>query len=468
MTQPTPPGRLFFAACWLAAMFVCLALYWNGLRSWFQQDDFAWLKLPAQIESSGWARVLFESRAQGTIRPWSERLYYVVLYDLFGLDALPFRIVAFLTQGLNLWLLVCLSWKLSGRRAVALLAPILWTVNASLAQPMSWSATYNQILLAAFLLGAVLLFLKYLETGERRWYAAQFGVFVLGFGALEINVVYPALVATLAWAKAPRRIWTTLPMWIVSIAYAFAHRAATSAMADPNYGMRFDSSLFATLGSYVHMALGGWTPAVIAITVALLYFTASEPRNGNRLPVMYSLWFLAILLPVLPLRDHITNYYLVSPTIALALLMASALTGTKWRALALILVAGYAIPSASHAWSETRFRMERSRTVRNLAGGVRRAAELHPGKVILLDKVGDTAFWGGVNDGMFPMLGIEVYLTPGSETEIISYPSLGDVRGFVLPLEKTRIALSEGRAVAYSAAGSRLRNITTFYKKSLK
>jgi len=36
--------------------------------------------------------------AQGTIRPWSERAFFMGFYTLFGLDALPFRICVFLVQ----------------------------------------------------------------------------------------------------------------------------------------------------------------------------------------------------------------------------------------------------------------------------------------------------------------------------------------------------------------------------------
>ena len=45
-------------------------------------------------------------KAQGTVRPISERLYFLALEYVFGMEALPFRIVAFTTQLLNIWLLI--------------------------------------------------------------------------------------------------------------------------------------------------------------------------------------------------------------------------------------------------------------------------------------------------------------------------------------------------------------------------
>lgn len=81
---------------------VCLWLYWPGLMTWFAMDDFAWLGLRQAAGDAGWLAVLFSPKAQGTVRPLSERLYFLALEGIFGIEALPFRIVGFATQMLNL------------------------------------------------------------------------------------------------------------------------------------------------------------------------------------------------------------------------------------------------------------------------------------------------------------------------------------------------------------------------------
>ncbi len=72
---------------------------------------------------------------------------------------------------------------------------MLWTANTALVTVMSWSSAYNEALCPLFLLGALALFIRYAETGRSRFWWWQLVVFTLGFGALEINVVYPALAA---------------------------------------------------------------------------------------------------------------------------------------------------------------------------------------------------------------------------------------------------------------------------------
>src|SRR6185295_7897338 len=142
---------------------------------------------------------MFTPMAQGTIRPWSERGFFMLFSTLFGLDALPFRIWVFATQFANLTLLNAIAGRLTGSRAAGFWAAMLWTANPALISSMTWTSTYNQVLCAFFLLLAFYLLLRYVDSGEERYWRAQWAVFLLGFGALEINVVYPAIAMLYAW-----------------------------------------------------------------------------------------------------------------------------------------------------------------------------------------------------------------------------------------------------------------------------
>ncbi len=68
-------------------MLFCLALHQCALKTWFFQDDFAWLALRLGINSpSDLLHALFAPIAQGTVRTLSERLYFLVFPSLFGLN----------------------------------------------------------------------------------------------------------------------------------------------------------------------------------------------------------------------------------------------------------------------------------------------------------------------------------------------------------------------------------------------
>ena len=91
------------AIWWLVPIVFLFVLYADGLQTWFAQDDFAWLSLLRDVHSfHDVIHTLFAPAAQGTIRPWSERGFFLLFESLFGLDSLPFRICVFVTMTANL------------------------------------------------------------------------------------------------------------------------------------------------------------------------------------------------------------------------------------------------------------------------------------------------------------------------------------------------------------------------------
>lgn len=129
-------------------MLFCLAVHWMALRTWFFADDFAWLGLPQELEWNSIWHVLFAPAAQGTVRTLSERLYFLVFTWLFGIDALPLRIWAFLTQFASIALLIQIARRLTRSEVAGFLAPILWVANSAIAGAIGWSSAYNEIALS--------------------------------------------------------------------------------------------------------------------------------------------------------------------------------------------------------------------------------------------------------------------------------------------------------------------------------
>src|SRR3954447_25296044 len=83
-----------------------LVPYRPGLTAWFYQDDFGWLNLRHDVHSaSDLGRALFAPKAHGNMRPLGENAYWLTLSSVFGPDALPFHITAFLTHAASLLLL---------------------------------------------------------------------------------------------------------------------------------------------------------------------------------------------------------------------------------------------------------------------------------------------------------------------------------------------------------------------------
>jgi hypothetical protein len=301
---------------------------------------------------------------------------------------------------------------------------------------------------------------------------------------LEINVVYPALAAVYTLAVARSHFRKVLPMFVPSAAYLWLHQHLAPAAATGSYGVYFDGRLPATLWRYWEWALGpalmeqgrllpGWSVpiATALLSGALLGFTVWKLRQHQWVAVFPLAWFLMVIAPVLPLREHVSDYYLTVPLAGLALLggwaLAEALRG-GWarRAGALALAGIYLVSCVPQARAWTRWRFERSREVRKLVLGVARAHQLHRGKPIVLVGVWDDLFWAGVFDQPFRLFGAnEVYLAPGSEALLEPKPEFGEISDYILPGKLALRALERDEIVVYHAGGARLRNATALYRE---
>lgn len=310
-------------------------------------------------------------------------------------------------------------------------------------------------------------------------------MFLLGFGVLELNVVFPALAAAFALLYAPQVLRYTLPMFAVSGLYAVVHRMVAPRVRTGPYAMHVDPvSLVETLKAYWIRAfgayeiellpvapffhsLGPWVLAAGTAALALFVLWRLWQRNPR---VLFGLaWFLVVLGPVLPLRDHLSLYYLSIPTIGLAWLAAWATHAAFQRHIVIglaasLLLAGYIATSGLVARSVVNYNLARSRQVRNLVLGAEQARHLHPGKTILIQGIASDLYWAGVNDNPFRLLNLrDVFLVPGSEEQIDPHPELGDPTDHILPAAQTLDALRNGTAVVYSFQHDRLRNITKRY-----
>jgi hypothetical protein len=433
-----------------------LGLYWPGLTNWFYQDDFGWLRLRQEVHSArDLAPALFAPKAHGNMRPLGENAYWLGLSSLFGAEALPFRICAFLTQIASLLLLGSIVLRLTGSRAAVFWAQILWIANCGLAPAMSWSSIYNQVLSGFFFLLAFYFLLRRVE-----W--AHWAAFVLGLGALETNVVYPVLAACYALLYDRPRLRRIAPMFLVSALFVWVHFHFAGAQGGV-YAMHFDGAMIGSLWTYWSWALGrGPLAAALALSAATLAFIVWRASKRDYLALFGLAWFVIVLAPYLPLRDHKMDYYLAVPAIGIAIIGAAAVVRAP-RAAAALAIAAYLAVSLPAAWTATRWNHDRSRKAADLVLGAAEIRRHDPGKIILLDGIDTDLFSSGIADAPFLALQIPyVYLAPGAEAKIQAPADL--VSKFELPPGMALDALKGGRAVVYRMDGGVLRNSTARYR----
>ena len=455
-------------------MLFCLAVHWLALKTWFVGDDFAWLSLAPEIRKyNDWLEVLFGPRAQGTVRTLSERAYFLGLGWLFGLNPLPFRIWAFLTQFANLALLGSIARRVTGSVAAGVIAPVLWSACGGLATPLNWSSAYNEICCAFFMLAAFWLLLKYIDTGDKRYWVWQWAAYLLGFGALELIVMYPAIAALYALLCARKYFVRTLWLFLPAAAFTCWHLWGVPKSMDPQYAMHFDTDIAVTLVQYWTFATGAyrpemldWRPVWLGIAVACavaLGMAAMVVRRG-RVALWCVGWFILALLPVLPLSGHFTQYYVTIPAIGLAILGGWAVAEHPKAAGALALA--YLVVSICEIRVTDRFQYQRARSMKNIVTGLEDERAGFSGKRLILGGVDNALFWSGFKDDPFQLVGIDrVYLMPGSEKAIDPHRQWGGIDRFILPLENALDLLDRGQAAVFQVqTDGKVNEVTPSYK----
>lgn len=475
---------------WLIPIVFLFVLYADGLQTWFTEDDFAWLRLIRDVHSfRDVIHALFAPAAQGTIRPWSERGFFMLFESIFGLDCLPFRICVFVTMAADLTLVAWITRRITGSPAAGAIAAILWTANSALVTVMSWSSSYNEVLCSLFLLSALALFIRYVETSHPAWWWWQVVVFTLGFGALEINVVYPALAAAYVLFVVPkesrRRLLVGLsPLFCLSVAYFVIHRAAAAFPTTGPYALHLNGRIFRTLALYWKWSLvpEAWERfghsrrsehAIFWIaTLALLAFSAKKLANRHYQVLFFASWFLITIAPVLPLSDHRTDYYLTIPLIGVAMLGGWAVSeardsGRLWQVVALLPLLAYMGSMVPTSRSTAKWWLDRSREARGLVLGVQAAEAAHPGQTIVLDGIKSSLYEMSLADSAMTSIGLnEVYLTPNAGDTIHPADDDGRLKHLVVEPGPLRRGLTHEQVVVYSDLGDHLRNVTGVWQRN--
>lgn len=382
-----------------------LVLYAPALRLFFAQDDVTFLSRAAGLEPTPWSFA----------RPLSEGVAWRVLYGLFGLAPAPFHAVRLGLHLASVALVYVIGLRLLRGRGEAGAAAFLFASSVIGFTVLHWASCIVETMVTALALGALALHLDALERGSRArlWAAA-----LLAAAALlskESAVGLPVVLALAAFFALPPRaaLRSSLPAVGLFSALALAFLATRAHLTYAQYGEAYaltfaPLSLFAEFCAYLRrclmfsVALGEakapagpalYLPALgmmTAIVAALL----AERDAARRPAAIGAVWFLVLLLPVLPLAQHATDYYLYLPWAGLCWLIPFAFGRILARAprgvgaaVAVVALAGFSALQWSGVQARKRARlgplpadkvMRESLLLGNAVAGLR-AAHLAPG-----------------------------------------------------------------------------------------
>ncbi|HLH43367.1 MAG TPA: hypothetical protein VKV74_10300 [Bryobacteraceae bacterium] len=446
------------AGYYLCAPAVCLALFWRVLFTWFRTDDFAFLANASSVHDlPSLLRALFQPAAEGTVRVLADRLNYLTFYWLFGVAALPFHVWGLLIWFASLALAANIGARIAHSAAAGLVAALVWTTSAVMVTPLAWAAVNDMLLLSLLALAALYARIRWLDTGAGGWLALEWSFYLLGFGALETMVMYPAVAVLFTWAVARRDIGKKGERAVLLLFLAAAIFAAVHFLFIPNrggetYRISVDSRLPATLWAYLKMAAGPERYGLQwALLPALALFAGWRLWRRGRAIWFCAGWFALWLAPLLLLPNHISEYYLTVPLAGLAWIAGWAAV-CAWRSgwlargglaacLALYLAANLPEIRGGAAWY-----VERTSQMRRAFRAMQEAAFQHPGAMVIFKGVDANLFQTGFQDNPFPLAGVSRgFLAPGSD-DVVARGDLQDFSKWTISKEDALRAIEDGKA----------------------
>lgn len=434
----------------LATTLVAAIVHGGALTGGFASDDFDFLMRVrnADLAAWGWARPL-----PGLVR-WS------MLTTVFGAQPLPHLLFAFLLHAGCAALLVRIGLRAGLPWQGALAAGVLLAGTTVAWTSTHWASGMGEVMAGAFALGALALHLECRAVSSARaaWFAGAcaVGAVMSKESALLLPLAIAGADACVAKGATGRGALAQVVGLGVGVAAAVLvawglapHVAGEAyAMSLSPYDALVNLSTYAAwlvrMSDPVRDRLALPDAALLLPGLAVLLVWAAgvwfERRSDSRPITAGLLWFVLMLLPVLPLQRHTHLYYLVVPFAGVALAAGAVLGRLTQRVgqaagtvLVVLLLSGYVAVEATQSRARASERgggvlvdrvARESGLIRNALASLREA-KVVPGDTIVI-----------INP--YPLLGVDP-----SRSEV-SGPGGGFGSHAYIPLVA---ALREGRAL---------------------
>lgn len=280
----------------------------RGLAFPFALDDYTFLFPAAGLEPSTFS-----------LRRWlAVTGYYGLWLRLFGPQPLAWHLTSFVLHAANSLWVYLFARRFGVTREAAWLACGLFAASPLAFTVLYWAACIQEVGSTFFLFTATWVALR-----ADRWRWVSIGVFALAMLCKESVIAAPLALLVVFGKRARGPAWVMLATGVeLFLGAGLGRRMFDSSPSSP-YATSYGSNLFVNLATQFVWFLAPWRaypdriagpqPGLVlpAVAVAGLCVVALVVRRGPGLRpfVAAAVWFVALLLPVLPLRQHSYAYY---------------------------------------------------------------------------------------------------------------------------------------------------------------
>lgn len=272
-----------------------LFLAGDNLREFFGGDDVMNLYQYLQRPFSHWAAGILHFWSSAWYRPLGG-IVYLVLWKLFGLHALPYKLLLFVLIIFNMTLYLSVARRLSGSVHVASWSLLLCAYHAALNGLYLDFGTIYDVLGYSFFFGAIAAYIAWVSTYRRPIAGSTLIVsfYVLGLCCKEVVVTLPAVLLAYSllmtdagseqrWRWLFRSGLSIVVCFLFALWYSIGKMSGPDSLArDPLYAPHFSLHQYAlTTASYMHQ---------------LFYLSGRFPTNTEALWVLGLMAAAALLL----------------------------------------------------------------------------------------------------------------------------------------------------------------------------
>ncbi|HET9942490.1 MAG TPA: glycosyltransferase family 39 protein, partial [Terriglobia bacterium] len=307
-------------------------------------------------------------------RPLAQRTVVSLLFPIFGLQPLAYRIVGFILFFLCTIGVYLVIERLTASQRIAWFSVLVFAPHLIHTFPTYDAAFTPELLFTLFYIGSVLMYVRYLRTVNRK---ALFGSAVLFVGSLLSKEMAVALPFTLVaiWILLPRekqgRLVSLLPHFallglylIFAIGYLHIRDLSfddfvQSDVRSSEYSQGIGGHVFTNIRRSASWAFGisdevhgywtfdpAWVPSVLEVLRGLAVVGAIGVlfTRERRFLLLGVAWYLTAGAPAFLLINHFLPYYLFAPLIGFGLAMGTILDWVYIQARKVVPRAGLAIP----------------------------------------------------------------------------------------------------------------------------
>jgi len=317
----------------------------------------AWRYLPNYFTAHAWAE-LYPHVSGNYYRPLF-LLWFRANHAIFGIKPEGWHLTSILCHVAATYLVFVLIRQLTVSRGMATAASVLFALHPIHIESVAWVSGVTDPLMAIFLIGGFLAYLRFREGARWRWMGLALILFTLGLLAKETAVVLGPLVFVYAWLYTESRPWTarfslalkhSLGFFAVTLLYlplrakilsGLSHSVTpitlkTLGLTEPSVvwlyarHMLYPAGLSGLYGlPYVTRASSAafLIPAILLVVIILALAWGVRQMEDPRLALFACCWIVLPILPVLWLRayaegDIAHDRYLYIPSIGFVLLVS--------------------------------------------------------------------------------------------------------------------------------------------------